>query len=42
MDMMEYQIGPKAVRERVNNTRDGKTKLQALEYLLVRAYKSGT
>jgi hypothetical protein len=30
MDMMEYQIGPKAVRERVNNTRDGKTRLQAL------------
>ncbi len=26
----ECQMGPKAVRERVNNTRDGKTKLKAL------------
>ncbi len=27
---LECQIGPKAVRGRVNNTRDGKTKLKAL------------
>ncbi len=27
---LECQIGPKAVRERVNNTRDGITKLRAL------------